>query len=55
MMFWLVFFIGWAVSFTLIVAFTYGASERRQCEHRRRLVSPPHYCLDCGMEVADSA
>jgi len=51
-MFWVTFVICWFVSILLIVAFMYGSSERRQCEHRRCLVSPPHYCIDCGMPVS---
>ena len=53
MTFWVVFVICWFVSILLIVAFVYGSSDRRQCEHRRCLVSPPHYCIDCGMQVSE--
>ena len=51
--FWVAFVICWFASILLIVAFVYGSSERRQCEHKRCLTSPPHYCIDCGMQVSE--
>ena len=53
MTFWVAFVICWFASILLIVAFMYGSSERRQCEHLRCLTSPPHYCIDCGMPVSE--